>query len=195
MQPGPGQTWAYVLFNVPGPPMWHQRYLIGRVASLASEGAATDTWVLATPDADVYVEDLGGTSADVQAVRCASERWPPPPGRPRRQAWSCEGPGARCFRSTTRPWRRLWWSLGAKTKRRRPGLSAPPRRRTARRFGCLWRAAVEFAAHVVAPALVCGARGDRGIVERAGMLPYCAAKIRPVEFEDLRGARPARTRG
>lgn len=71
MQRRPGEQWAYVLYNLPGPPVWHQRCLIGRVVSLGSGRAPTDTWVVATPDADIYEEDLGGTSVDVQAVRYA----------------------------------------------------------------------------------------------------------------------------
>lgn len=50
---------------------------------MENELSATDTWVVATPDADVYEECLGGTSADVQAVRFAATLWPPPPGLPR----------------------------------------------------------------------------------------------------------------
>lgn len=77
------RMWASVLYNVPGPAVWHQRYLIGRVVSLGSEPSAKDTWMVATPDADIYEEDLGGTSVDMQAVRYAAVRRPPPPGLPR----------------------------------------------------------------------------------------------------------------
>jgi hypothetical protein len=72
-----GDRWAYVLHNDGGPVCWHQRRLLGTVASLAHKV------VVATPDDDVYIESLGQPCNDIQAVRYSASFRPPPPGIPR----------------------------------------------------------------------------------------------------------------
>ena len=77
----PTSEWAFVLYAIDGPVLWHQRLLLGRVASSENE------YVVATPDGDVYCEDLGNQSAEIQAARLSPQRWPPPPGVPRARVY------------------------------------------------------------------------------------------------------------
>ena len=57
------QSWAWVLYAGAGRPLWHQRWVAGRVASTAAE------FVVRTPDDDEYTEVYDGTSDAIAAVR------------------------------------------------------------------------------------------------------------------------------
>ena len=57
-------AWAWVLYNDDADRLWHQRRVIGRVAS-------SDDLVIVTPDLDLYAERLLGVSDDISAVRLA----------------------------------------------------------------------------------------------------------------------------
>ena len=70
--PTPTPPWAYVLYNVPGDTPWHQRAVLGRVASSRGE------IVIATPDGEVYVENVDPAGLDVRAVHWADYRRPTP---------------------------------------------------------------------------------------------------------------------
>ena len=48
-------------YNVAGPRLWHDR--------LVMEHVANDTYVVLTPDGDIYAEDLGLLNPDVRAIR------------------------------------------------------------------------------------------------------------------------------
>ena len=63
-----------MLYAERGAPIWHQRYVMGMVESCP--GAV----ISATPDHDVYVELMDGSSDDVMAVRWSHDRRPSPPG-------------------------------------------------------------------------------------------------------------------
>ena len=63
--------WAYVLYAVPGPPLWHQRLVLGKVALSASD------YVIVTRDGDVYVENYGADNEDIAAVRFGVFAAPP----------------------------------------------------------------------------------------------------------------------
>ena len=63
-----------MLYAEPGEPIWHQRFVMGMVESCP--GAV----ISATPDHDVYVEMMDGSSDDVMAVRWSHDRRPNPPG-------------------------------------------------------------------------------------------------------------------
>ena len=65
--------WAFVLYA--DQDLWHQRRLLGTLP-----GSSGTRFLVATPDFDVYIEDLGLADGDVAAVRLASTRWPPPAG-------------------------------------------------------------------------------------------------------------------
>ncbi|CAK0868385.1 unnamed protein product [Prorocentrum cordatum] len=65
---------AYVLYAVPGPALWHQRWLMGRVVSCPSDA------ILVSPDRVVQWEVVDGSSADISAVRWAAGMGPRPPG-------------------------------------------------------------------------------------------------------------------
>ena len=69
--------WAYILYSDDDPGLWHQRRVLGRVASSADE------FVIATPDADVYVENYGGQDPDIAGIRWSDLHRPAPPGLPR----------------------------------------------------------------------------------------------------------------
>ena len=72
------KQWGYLLYAVEGRPLWHQRLLLGVPA-----GSSATEAVVATPDGDVYVENMDLESGDLAAARFSRERWPPPPGVPR----------------------------------------------------------------------------------------------------------------
>ena len=72
--------WAYVLYAVAGPPLWHQRLVLGRVALSASDVIGL------TPDGELYVDDYGEGNADIAAVRYGSYA-EPPLGIPRLQCY------------------------------------------------------------------------------------------------------------
>ena len=86
----PDDEWAFVLFNVAGAQVWHQRLLIGQVKG--SSATEVDL-VVATPEGDVHEDCYDTDSVDISAVRFSSQMWPPPPGLPR----------ARCYRFRARP--------------------------------------------------------------------------------------------
>ena len=65
---------AYLLYAVPGAPLWHQRWLMGRVVSCPSDA------IVVSPDFLVQCEVVDGTSADISAVRWAPDLAPRPPG-------------------------------------------------------------------------------------------------------------------
>ena len=69
----PIQEWAFVLYNVPGAQVWHQRL---RVASLAGSLGTRDFG--ATPDGMVYEECYHGPSADIMAAAGLPARMPAP---------------------------------------------------------------------------------------------------------------------
>ena len=68
------KKWAYILYNVGGPVMWHQRLCLGTVVGYPSRIVAV------TPDRDVYVEVYDGLNDDLSAVRYSDVRRPSPPG-------------------------------------------------------------------------------------------------------------------
>ncbi|CAK0894125.1 unnamed protein product [Prorocentrum cordatum] len=80
------QEWAFVLYAVPGPPVYHQRQVVG---CRRSECSATelDAVLIGTPDLDVYEEDYRPSSMGTDIVRVvfSPARWPPPAGVPRAQ--------------------------------------------------------------------------------------------------------------
>ena len=47
------EEWAFVLYAVDGPPVWHQRW---RAGALAGSSGSRD--IVVTPDRDVYEESL-----------------------------------------------------------------------------------------------------------------------------------------
>ena len=53
---------AYVLYAEPGPPLWHARWLLGMVAT------CPEVAVVVSPQGDVQVEVVDGTSPDITAV-------------------------------------------------------------------------------------------------------------------------------
>ncbi len=57
---------AYVLYNVDGPALWHQRWFLGTVAS--SPGRA----VWAFPDGGVQYEVTDETNTDISSIRWAA---------------------------------------------------------------------------------------------------------------------------
>ncbi|CAK0805748.1 unnamed protein product [Prorocentrum cordatum] len=65
---------AYLLYAVPGAPLWHQRWNLGRVVSRPSDA------ILVSPDHQVQCEVVDGTSPDISAVRWAPALAPRPPG-------------------------------------------------------------------------------------------------------------------
>ncbi|CAK0850412.1 unnamed protein product [Prorocentrum cordatum] len=65
---------AYLLYAVPGAPLWHQRWNLGRVVSCPSDA------ILVSPDHQVQCEVVDGTSPDISAVRWARALAPRPPG-------------------------------------------------------------------------------------------------------------------
>jgi len=67
------KQWVYVLYS-DGDELWHQRLVLGRVASSVAE------FSIATPDDDVYVEDYSGDDPDIAAVRWSDVHRPAPPG-------------------------------------------------------------------------------------------------------------------
>jgi len=69
--PQPTSDWAYVLYAVPGAPLWHQRLVLGKVALSASD------YVIASPDGDVYIENYGPDNQDIAAVRFGVHAQPP----------------------------------------------------------------------------------------------------------------------
>ena len=75
------EIWAFVLYNVAGAPIWHQRRVLGVLAGSASE------YVILTPDLEVYLENLKDATDDIAAVRFHHLRWPPPPGIDRAQVY------------------------------------------------------------------------------------------------------------
>ncbi|CAK0849813.1 unnamed protein product, partial [Prorocentrum cordatum] len=66
-------AWAWVLHNVAGAPLFHQK-------RVAWQLAFTDDVVIVTPDDMVYAERLLAAGPDIAAVRFSAARWPPPPG-------------------------------------------------------------------------------------------------------------------
>ena len=69
----PATPWAYVLY-ANDLSIWHQRWVIGRVALSACK------WTVVTPDDDCYVEDYGDQSAAIAAVRWGPAWGVAPPG-------------------------------------------------------------------------------------------------------------------
>ncbi len=65
---------GYVLYDIPGAQLWHQRWMLGKVATSPAEA------VWASPDGDVQAEIVDGSSADIVAVRWADAIRPNPPG-------------------------------------------------------------------------------------------------------------------
>ncbi|CAK0818388.1 unnamed protein product, partial [Prorocentrum cordatum] len=80
--------WAFVLYTVPGAPVYHQRRVVGcrRGACSATELGRV---LIATPDLDVYEEDYraGSMGADIARVVFSPTRWPPPATVPRAQVY------------------------------------------------------------------------------------------------------------
>jgi hypothetical protein len=83
--------WAFVLYQVAGVPLWHQRLVLGRVAS--SETDVRREFLIVSPDGDVYLEAYDERNGDISAVRSSDRRWPPPVGLDRNQ----------CYRFPTEP--------------------------------------------------------------------------------------------
>eukprot|EP00959_Pyramimonas_sp_CCMP1952_P386697 8104421-Pyramimonas_sp.AAC.1 len=76
--PPRAREWAFVLY-ADDEHLWHQRLILGLV------GLSDFSYVVLTPDGDVYAEDYGDDSVDVAAVRF-SGAWAAvpagvPPGR------------------------------------------------------------------------------------------------------------------
>ncbi|CAK0897731.1 unnamed protein product, partial [Prorocentrum cordatum] len=82
------EEWAFVLYTVAGPPVYHQRRVLGCRRAACS---ATDLGrvIIETPDLDVYEKDYrtGSLGVDVARVVFSSERWPPPATVPRAQVY------------------------------------------------------------------------------------------------------------
>ena len=64
-------SFAWVKFR--GEPLWHGRLVMGSVESLGTNRA------LATPDSDVWVEDIENDE-HVEAFYFSDVSWPPPAG-------------------------------------------------------------------------------------------------------------------
>ena len=77
--------WAFVLYQVAGAPLWHQRLVLGRVAS--SETDVRREFLIVSPDGDVYLETYDESNVDISAVRSSDRRWPPPVGLDRNQCY------------------------------------------------------------------------------------------------------------
>lgn len=138
--------WAYVLYSVEGAIILHQRFLIGRVAFLATSGEGTESFMVMTADGDLYDEDYSGLSPDIQAVRYSSTRWPPPAGLPR----------SRCYRFASEP-RASQVSAWTESAREAAGIL---HRRWASESGV--GASRIGAGHLLAPHLVGGLRPPPG---------------------------------
>ncbi|CAK0809423.1 unnamed protein product, partial [Prorocentrum cordatum] len=81
------EEWAFVLYTVAGPLVYHQRRVLGcrRAACSATELGRV---IIGTPDLDVHEEyyRTGSLGVDAARVVFSSERWPPPAAAPRAQA-------------------------------------------------------------------------------------------------------------
>ena len=89
------ERWAWVLYADEN--LWHQRMILGQVASTAP--AVRDyRYVVPTPDADVYEEDFSGNDQAITAVRFSNAFGGLPAGLPRRHIYRFGGeptPGQR----------------------------------------------------------------------------------------------------
>ena len=75
-----------VLYNVPAPDaqrnsLWHQCRILGAVAPLVGT-EHSHLYVVLTPDKDVYLEDYGGRTQNIAAVRFSVARRTLPGGIP-----------------------------------------------------------------------------------------------------------------
>ena len=111
------EAWAWVMYNVGGAPLFHQRRVAGHLA-------LTSDVVIVTPDDMVYAETLLMAGPDVEAVRFSASRWPPPPGI---------DPGSTYrFRNAPSAAREAAWLAAAIAEadadfgRRHPGMPVPP---------------------------------------------------------------------
>ena len=78
MAVNPESRCIWVLYDTGGgPPLWHQRWVAGRVASTAAD------YVIVTLDGDLYVESYDGTDVGIWAHRWSHQMLPPPAGIPR----------------------------------------------------------------------------------------------------------------
>ena len=74
---------GYVLYAVPGPPLWHQRWTLGEVPSCPSDVV----WV--SPQGNVQWETHDGSDPDISAVRWV-DGMDRPPGIQRRQRFAAQ---------------------------------------------------------------------------------------------------------
>ena len=87
MVSGETQKWAMVLYNVSSPDvplLWHQRHILGELASLDGN-ERTYIFAVYTPDGDVYLEDFSGRLQGITAIRYAASRCSPRGTRRRRE--------------------------------------------------------------------------------------------------------------
>lgn len=61
-----------VLYDVPGPDLWHERLVLQHIAG--------DDYVVATPDSDVHYEELSLLNADLRGIRVKPNAVALPPG-------------------------------------------------------------------------------------------------------------------
>ena len=93
MASGKPTKWALVLYNVSGRGdnlLWHQRHILGEVASLDGT-ERTNVFAVLTPDGDVYLEDYSGRLAGVTAIRFAGNRRQLPGGVPSATTYRFKG--------------------------------------------------------------------------------------------------------
>ena len=84
MVSGETQEWGLVLYNVyvpAAPLLWHQRLILGELASLDGT-ERSHVYAVYTPDGDVYLEDFSGRLQGITAVRFAASRRTLPGGIP-----------------------------------------------------------------------------------------------------------------
>ncbi|CAK0849262.1 unnamed protein product [Prorocentrum cordatum] len=112
------EAWAWVLYNVVGAPLLHQRRVAGQLA-------LTSDVIIVTPDDMVYAETLPTAGPDISAARFSATKWPPPPPG--------IDPGAtHRFRQAPSAAREAAWLAAAVAEadaefgRRHPGVPVPP---------------------------------------------------------------------
>ena len=70
---------VFVRYDVPGPALWHERWVL--------DHAAAESYAVVTPDQDVYVEDLSVTNEDLLGIRMRGAGGGLPVGIRRAQAY------------------------------------------------------------------------------------------------------------
>ena len=72
-----------ILYDVPGPDLWHERMVLQHIAA--------DDYVVATPDSDVHYEELSLLNADLKGIRVRPNAHALPPGIAAGQVYALPG--------------------------------------------------------------------------------------------------------